>query len=343
MAGTLSRLGEAAQAVLSRPDTLCYLEVRGLHIHGLGDTINKTHPELLNIASSLTNGNGISGGGSNEIVVPHHLRFADNFIEYCGGGGVGTGDCDWVTIENNTVRNNCWWTIYATSGAGLLGTRNFDKADNIYKCLIRNNVVSGNICFEKWKAVGRYSDGNGIIIDTTYVPNKGQAYIGRTLIQNNLSFNNGGSGIHAFRARRVDIVNNTAYYNGAKPELRWGQIFVQLSDDMSMVNNIMVSRPDQPINSVGTGGDDQNSTNVVRSNNVYFGGLLPKLTGPNAVTADPQFVNASTDPATADFHLKSGSPALKSGTPGALVPLLDLDGKPRPTTSAPDRGAYQHS
>ncbi len=153
-------------------DTLCYLEVRGLHVRGNADTINKTHPELLNIANSLTNGGGPSGDGGNEIIPPHHLRFADNFVEHCCGGGIGLGNCDWVTIENNTIRDNCWWTIYAPSGISLLGWRNFDAADNIYKDLVRNNILSGNQCFDKWKSVGRYSDGNGIIIDTNYVPKK---------------------------------------------------------------------------------------------------------------------------------------------------------------------------
>jgi len=319
---------------------LAYLEVRGLHIRGLADTIKMTHPELIDQVSPLTNGNGISGSGGSEVSTPHHLRFADNLVEYCCGGGIGTGNCDWVTIENNTIRNNCWWVIYATSGAGLLGTRNFDATENVYKSLIRNNIVSGNQCFRKWKQVNRYSDGNGIIIDTTYVPKSGQAYLGRTLIQNNLSFNNGGSGIHAFRSHRVDIVNNTAYYNGASPELRWGQIFVQESDDVRIMNNILVSRPGQTITSCGPGGGDQNSSKIVRRNNLYFGGLTPTNSGAGDVIADPLFVHASTDPAGADFHVRPGSPALHSGLPGVPVPLLDLDGRPRPM-AVPDRGAYQ--
>jgi hypothetical protein len=316
--------------------------VRGLHIRGNADTVNKTHPELVGKVNSLTNGNGISGSGGAEANKPHHLRFADNIVEYCSGGGIGTGDCDWVTVENNIVRNNSWWVIYATSGISLLGTSNFDSADNVYKMLVRNNVVSGNRCYVPWGKVKKISDGNGIIVDTTWLPKKNEAHLGRTLIQNNLSFNNGGSGIHAFRAHRVDIVNNTAYYNGASPELGWGQIFVQISDDMRIMNNILVSRPGQPINSVGKDGGDQNSTNVVRANNIYFGGLPPKLTGEGDLIADPLFVNASTDPKSADFRVKPGSPAIGAGARAAFVPYLDLDGKPRLTASAPDRGAYQH-
>ena len=327
------RIGQRGTSAAPSPlPALAYPEVRGLEIRGDADVGKQKYADLLGKADPHTNGNAVTVTANAETNMPHHLRFADNLVQYCAGGGLGAGDCDWVTIENNTVRNNCWLTIYATSGISLLGTRNFDAADNVYKMLIRNNRVSGNRCFVEWRQVGHFSDGNGIIIDTNYVPAKNQIYLGRTLVQNNLSFNNGGSGIHAFKSHHVDIVNNTAYYNGATPELNWGQIFVQIGDDIRFQNNILVSRPGQPINSVGPKGDDQNSTNVVRANNLYFGGLAPTLTGDNDTVADPQFVQASTNDAHADFHVRPGSPALRSGLPNALVPLLDLDGNPRPRT-----------
>ena len=335
------KVGRGSAAEPSKESALAYLEVRGLHIRGNADIVKEKYADLIEKVNPLTNSNGIGGFGNHETYTPHHLRFADNVVEFCSGAGIGMGDCDWVTVENNVIRNNCWWMIYAGSGISLLGTANFDSADNVYKSLIRNNQVSGNRCFVKWKQIGKFSDGNGIIIDTNYVPAKNKLYLGRTLVQNNLSFNNGGSGIHAFRSHQVDIINNTAYYNGATPELNWGQIFVQICDDVRITNNILVSRPGQPINSVGPDGGDQKSTKVAREYNLYFGGLPPKLTGENDVIADPLFVHASTDAAVADFRVCSDSPARKSGWQGALVPLRDLNNKPRPTTAAPDRGAYQ--
>ncbi|MBC8101711.1 MAG: hypothetical protein H7Z41_03890, partial [Cytophagales bacterium] len=101
----------------------------------------------------------------------------------------------------------------------------------------------------------------------------------------------------------------------------------------------LVSRPNQPINSVGPDGGDQKSTKVVRAHNLYFGGLAPKLTGEGDRIADPLFVNASTDPEAADFRLRPGSPALKSGVRQAFLPLMDLDGKLR--GAAPSRGAFE--
>jgi hypothetical protein len=337
------RIGSRGTKEVPSPlPALAYLEVRGLRIRGNADTVKETNPELINQSNPLTNGNGISVENRFETNTPHHIRIADNVVEYCSGAGFAGIGGDWLTVENNIVRNNCWWMIYAGSGISFLDSANFDGAANVYKSLIRGNVASGNRTFIKWRQINKISDGNGIIIDTNYVPAKNQVYLGRTLVQNNLSFNNGGSGIHAFRSHQVDIVNNTAYYNGASPELNWGQIFVQVTDDITMRNNILVSRPNQPINSVGPNGGDQNSTNVVRSHNVYFGGLPPKLTGEYDLAADPQFVSPSTDSKIADFHLRPGSPARRSGWRGAIVPWCDLDGKPRPANAAPDRGAYQH-
>lgn len=328
------------EAPSSEP-ALAYIEVRGLHIRGDSDVAKEKYADKIGKPDPFTNGNAISIMGRNETHLPHHVRIADNVIEYCAGGGISGIQTDWNQVEGNTVRNNCWWMIYAGSGISLLDSSNFDSTDNVYKSLIRNNVASGNRTFVPWIQVKKISDGNGIIVDTNHVPAKNQIYLGRTLVQNNLSFNNGGSGIHAFRSHRVDIINNTAYHNGASPELNWGQVFVQITDDVKMINNILVSRTDQPINSVGKDGGDQKSTNVVRANNVYFGGLAPKTIGEGDVVANPMFVNASIDPKVADFRVKPGSPALKSGWTGGFLPLLDLDGKPRPVVAAPDRGAYQ--
>ena len=336
------RIGQrGTNAVPSPLPALAYLEVRGLHFRGDADVAKQKYPDLVGKSDAHTNGNGVSITGVAETHRAHHIRIADNVADYCAGGGISAIQADWITIENNVVRNNCWWTVYAGSGISLLDSANFDAGTNVYKCLICGNQSSGNRCFVPWGQVKRISDGNGIIIDTNNAPAQRHVYLGRTLVQNNLSFNNGGSGIHAFKSHQIDIINNTAYHNGASPELNWGQIFVQVADDVRIMNNILVSRPGQPINSVGPDGGDQNSTRVTRAHNLYFGGLAPKLTGAGDVTGDPQFVNASADPADADFRLKPGSPALRSGVPGEIVPLLDMDGRPRPTGTTPDRGAYQ--
>ena len=320
---------------------VAYIEVRGLHVIGTSDLVKQNYAADIGLPRPTTNGGGISASGDGFDVPPHHIRFADNLAEKLCGGGIGASQSDWVTIENNIARDNCWYTIYATSGFGLLGWQNFDATDNVYKCLIRNNQSYNNRTYVIWKKIGRISDGNGIIIDTTYDPAKNHAYNGRTLIQNNLSYNNGGSGIHAYKARRIDIVNNTAYMNGASPALSWGQIFVQRSDDVAMLNNVLYARERQPINTVSAETNDKGNTNIVRANNVYFGSTWKAILGKDDVVADPLFVKPGTWSRAADFRLKTDSPAIGHGAWSPLVPVYDLVGSSRRLDRNPDAGAYQ--
>ena len=319
-----------------------YIEVRGLHIRGEGDVAKEKYPDLIDKASPFTNGNAMSVSWSSpDNTAPHHLRYADNLVEYCTGAGIGPGQSDWVTIENNVVRNNCWTTIYGTSGISLNHGSNFNGLVGKYTMLIRNNIVSGNRTFRAWKQIGKISDGNGIIVDVNQdskLPPE-QRFQGRTLIQNNVSFNNGGSGIHSFKSSRVDIINNTVYMNSASPELTWGQLFVQQSDDVRMINNIVVAPDDQPVNTVGAKAGDQNSSNIYRANNLYFGGGTPPLMGENDTIGNPLFVNASIDHNIADFKVKAGSPALKAGRYEPFGPVVGVNGEKRSTR--PDIGAYQ--
>ncbi len=317
--------------------TLCYLEVRGLRVRGNGDTVRETNPEVIGKSNPLSNSNGISADGSWERVKPHHIRIADNVVEFCAGGGLSGIKTDWISIENNTVRNNCWTMIYGGSGISLLDSANFDGASNVYKSLIKGNITSGNRTFVPWAQVKKISDGNGIIIDTNNDPVKGHVYLGRTLVSNNVTFNNGGSGIHSFKSHQLDIINNTAYMNGASPELKWGQIFLQRTRDARVINNILWARDGQPVNTVGLNSSDKENSDVVRAGNIYFGGVGP-IMGEGDKVADPMFVNPSTDPAVADFRLKPGSPALGAGRVEAFGPFTNVEGQPR--GAKPSAGAY---
>ena len=325
---------------------LAYLEVRGLHVRGEGDVAKQKYPEAMNQADPRTNSNGIAVDGRYSAATFHDIRIADNLVEYCPGGGISSIDGDWVTVENNTCRSNCWTTIYATSGISVMGPANFDATVNIYKRLVRNNISCHNQTYEKWKDIGRYSDGNGIILDV----NQGEDahpssnYIGRTLVQSNLSYDNGGSGIHAVRANRIDIINNTTYMNSASVHLEYGEIFTDISSDVRIVNNILVAptanlgsgEKPEPVNQLGG-----KNTDVLFSHNLYFGGNIPPTLGPGDVIGDPRFVNPTLDHNDANFHLKPDSPAIGQGISIPCTPLLDLDGKRR--LAIPAIGAYENS
>ncbi|GAB2594616.1 choice-of-anchor Q domain-containing protein [Spirosoma areae] len=288
------------------------------------------------------NTNGVSIGGPNkESKFPHHVTIRNCSVHDFPGGGISSIQADYTTIENNVVYNNAWYMMYAGSGISILTPVNSDKVTT-YKNIVRNNVCFTNKTTIPWISLGRLSDGNGIIIDVNQhgydnqsatVPNADEAYTGRTLVENNLSVNNGGSGIHAFKADHVDIINNTAYNNGTV--VGYADIFANTCKDVNVLNNIMYSRD----------GGDCNATNknvdVVYDYNVYFSGKVA-VKGTHDVIADPQFVNPSTDRALANFKVKSTSPAIDRGSSTAgQFSQTDILGVKRPQGTLPDMGAYE--
>ena len=148
---------------------------------------------------------------------------------------------------------------------------------------------------------GNLTDGNGIIYDTC----RGE---GATLIENNLCYDNGGRGIHAFMSDNITIRHNTVYQNGRTH----GDAGIRPvgCNNVKIDDNIIVGRPGQIFDN-----DGQLGANVAYHHNFLFGYKSvtdpPVLADPtNQIGLDPQFINATTDPTKANFHLRPGSPAV---------------------------------
>ncbi len=177
------------------------------------------------------------------------------------------------------------------------------------------------------------SDGNGIIIDDNLdAQGDGVAYGGRTVVAYNISYGNGGSGIHAFSSQHVDIIHNTAYGNNLTSSIDEGQIFAQDGADVNIADNILVAPAGKVItSSIG------NAASVTENYNVLWtlGGspTAPIARGPNDIVADPLL----TSPATGNFSLQPGSPALDSAEPGASLAAAVPSAATTP--SSLDRGA----
>lgn len=322
---------------------LAYLEVRGLTVRGNGDTAREQYAEEIGKFSPNTNSVGIwvfaRGAQLN-----HHIRLADNIVEYCTADGIYIDTIDRVFVENNHVRNNCWTTIgYAPAGLTVMKYVDFDLVDNVPKFLISGNYVYGNKLtvmnspYGKDKAKTTFFNGNGILLDAN-AETAATSYLGRTLVQNNVVYNNGAGGIQMWGNHRMDLVNNTVYLNSTV--LPWGQIGMERCRDVQLINNIIVAPGTAPLDSWFTNRPDK-ATNVRRAANVYFGGAKAPLAGSDDRIADPQFVLPSADAAVADFRLKTESPAIGAGTWDDVVPAADISGKPRPHNQAPAIGAFQ--
>ena len=328
-----------------------YIVFEGFEL--IGNNSNITYQDALKSYNDQASGasgpnasfntNGISIGGPNtESKLPHHVTIRGCKVHDFPGGGISSIQADYTTIENNLVYNNGWYMVYGGSGISILTPINWDKTTG-YKNIIRNNICNTNKTTIPWISQKKLSDGNGIIIDvnqqgyneqssSTPSPN---AYTGRTLVENNVSVNNGGSGIHTFKADHVDILNNTAYNNGTV--VGYPDIFTNACQDVNIINNIMYAR---------TGGDcnskPQNATEIY-SHNIYFNGKVG-FQGTSDVIADPEFVNPSIDLLLANFQLKKTSPAIDQGNNTAgFFSQKDILGIARPQGTKPDRGAYEFS
>ncbi|MGW1963483.1 sigma-70 family RNA polymerase sigma factor [Streptomyces sp. NPDC001935] len=309
------------------------LEVRGnnaaLSLAGAERSASKTDPTY--------NTNCISVEKNRESgTFPHHVDIIGNLVHDCAGGGISAIEADHVNIIGNDVHSNAWFTVYGSSGISILTPRDTGGGEpRTYKIRITGNRVHDNETKVKWEGCRCYSDGNGIIVDTTRGdPGRGRpAFNGRVLVANNISYDNGGSGIHAYKSQHVDIVNNTAYLNGRSTRIKtpYANIFAHDSTDVRLLNNIAYGRPGQATNS-NAGNED-----VAYDYNVYFGGKAPEIKGPHDIVADPKFTAPGTG-SDAGFRLKKGSPAIGSGTAFPAVPT-DFTGATH-AGGAPDRGAY---
>jgi hypothetical protein len=313
-----------------------YIVIDGLNFEGnnanitLEEATQAYNDVVKKVASAGSQGryntNCISMGGSK-----HHITIKNCKVHDFSAGGIGVGAADYVNIENNIIYNNSWYTMYATSGISVLNTKSIDNVTS-YKIFIRNNIVHNNKTLVPWEKIDALSDGNGIILDvnvgngTTVAP-----YVGRYLVENNVSYNNGGGGIHAYKAAHVDIINNTAYNNGTV--VGYPEIDANQCSDVKIYNNIMYAR---------TGGNcNGNDANTIYDYNLYFNGPAYKK-GAHDITADPQFVNLAKD-ATANFRLQSTSPAINNGsnTSGQFSPT-DILKVARPIGFSTDMGAYEY-
>ena len=287
---------------------------------------------------SKYNINGVAIGTTSFTSNPtvDHVEIRNCQVHDFPGGGISASKCDYVTLQNNSVYNTSWYTMNGTSGISVLTPFNLDPTTG-YKIKIINNICYNNYTQVLYQYVtpATLSDGNGIILDINDGHNGSVVYTGRTLVENNICYNNGAGGIHDFYADHVDIINNTSFNNEQK--LAYANIDVNHGNDVVFLNNIAYAKQGGHCNGIS-------SSNAVFNYNIYWNGTSVSL-GANDKIADPGFSN----PASGDFKLNTSplSPAIDAGTKdnnGAypnIYPLADIRGIARPQNGFVDCGAYE--
>jgi parallel beta-helix repeat protein len=197
-----------------------------------------------------------------------------------------------------------------------------------------------------WPVTWAHTDGNGIIIDTSFNCSSGPhacagetPYPGQILIMGNVSYNNGGGGVHVYLSENVTVANNTCYNNytdTANPGTARGELTNYGSTNVNFFNNIAIAVPgtgvlanNRPAVSFPIGGGFNDSGTWTR--NIYFG-AANSTDAASYANASGNLINVNprlTGPSTGNFLLLPGSPACRTGMPQSYLP-----------SRTPDIGAY---
>ncbi len=339
-----------------------YLKIKGLKIKGarsridLNDALNQPAScanDFIGAANGFYNGTGILAVGPNLTwsnpatrgnEIPHHIIIENCEIFDCTSSGMAFQQADYITIKNNKVYNNCWYSLYGTSGINLYQFINTDNTTGFHNN-ISNNLMYGNEMRVPQVPFCAFFDGNAFIIDdfkhtqTKNYLDKSityNAYSAKTLINNNISVENGGSGLHFFLSSNCYIYNNTIVNNASQNEGKNGNgdLRIGACDDFEVKNNIIIGQ--NRVHNVG------GNVNIDYTHNLHYGpGILSTLKDcSNCIeTILPEFVTTDID-STTPFVTNFESSVKNVGLNLDEV-TTDFFGTPRPEEAPYDIGAYQ--
>jgi parallel beta-helix repeat protein len=202
------------------------------------------------------NGSGISIGSEDQYAqngeVTHHIEISNCEVHNCAAAGIGAYYSDWITITGNKVYNNSTRTSFGSSGIHIYNPRNSKITDSgTYRYVIERNEVFNNrieVPFYDGKECKGFTDGNGIIIDDSRNTQSNKiSYSYNFLIENNLIYENGGSGISIFHSDNVTLRNNTTYKNcQLTPDSnKRSELLLLQSSNIRIYNNIFYARENQ--------------------------------------------------------------------------------------------------
>lgn len=344
--------GGAAKAYLTfRSEVPGAAKIRPPKNIGFFIAANYVRIDGFNIAGSTQS--GITGHAV------HHIEVINNISHDNKGAGIYFGRSDFLRIIGNVTHGNAANAV--TSGISVHMPQNV-SGDTSFKG--PRIIVRGNTSYNNLTVTRGHTDGNGIIFDDFLLRNKtmnGQytqypdikPYTYPALIENNVVYRNGGSGITVYASNNITVRNNTAWHNSLDPLAKgtWRGEFKNMSGSNNYwINNIAVS--DVTANKHNTGfaivsfKDMPNEKNVWM-NNLTFNGTPGDqsitLSGSNVAPSgkgnlfgvDPVFVNAPYN-----FRLRSMSPAVDAGTLKFGSANTDVKGGPR-VVRAIDIGAYE--
>ena len=308
----------------------------------------------------------------------NHVTIRDCYAHDFGCNGFSFQGGDYFTLENSVARDNAKTSPLNCSGISIYQPKQLDNAVGYH------NVIRGNVSFENEVNIpfengevrsDQPTDGNGIILDDFNNTQNGSAngkFTAASLIENNLCYNNGGSGVKVFETENVMVRHNTCWHNLTILRFypgRFGEIDVSftLGADITVANNIAVSRDEANTWAMNytpainpTNGYLQRYSNILvgavrmpgnrfwdaygdqvttRGDQGYIGFVNPTVTLTGGINGVGDFDRY--------FRLTTGSAGVDQGYAGRdylgrnVFNNRDLEGAGRPQGNARDIGCYE--
>ena len=174
---------------------------------------------------TLSYGVGATYGVGTDIGNPnpggHHYSVLNSRIHDTPGAGADWLFADDIFMVGNVIFNTAWGNGNDTSGISLVentaqtGTGAFDGTYGSVSGVLVRNVLANNVTEHNGNLYAPFSDGNGIIVDTMNGTQSSctPTYSFGTLLYGNVSYLNGGKGLHTFFSSHTATINNTSYSN----------------------------------------------------------------------------------------------------------------------------------
>jgi len=280
---------------------------RGFYFHNGEDSISVVDGFTIKNGGKWTfEGGGIYCSGSSPTITNNIII---NSL-HCGHGGAIICQVNSSpTIANNRISGNS-----AAFGGGI-------------SCLQSSPTIIGNIITDN------SGTGGGIYLTSS------SGTITNNIIANNSGSN--GAGIHCSVSSSAIITNNTIVNNSA--DYYGGGIYYFKDSSSTVLNTILWGNSPQEI--YFSGENDPNTITISYSD--IQGGQSGIVTNNNGtvnwldgnIDANPLFGNPYSG---LDYDLKPGSPCINAGTSSG-APSTDIVGRPRPSGSGVDIGAYEQN
>lgn len=287
--------------------------------------------------------------------------------------GTDAGYAHDITVRNNTLTNNQVWGILSGHVDRLTVEGNICSFSGEQHGIYLSNSADGDIA--RWNVCHDNND-SGIQYNADQ-EQSGDATMSDGSIEYNICYNNGtggGSALNLDGVATTLIRGNLLYNNHAGGLVIYNGDGLNSQDNIVLNNTILMPSDGRWCINMGTSPGNLLRNNILLSDHGFRGAITldsASLTGLDSdynimisrISIDDgnpislaewqsgysqdahSAVNTAAElfvsPGAADYHLKSGSPAINFGVNAADLPGLDLDKLTRPQGSSIDAGAYE--